>query len=157
MRFAQDEPFISGVEQVQGHKSRSIHTHTHTHWKTLKDSTQLTWLMCLSLSMIWLMMGSGGLLFRDSEPWEWGRFGLRNLTGQEQRQQQKQQQLGVRLHVAVCHGLHWLWEASSVRDITHWPLLHLSKIRVYHHLVLISCTTALLVSQTGHTSPKTWF
>lgn len=29
---------------------------------------KLTWLMCLSLSMIWLMTGSGGLLLRDSEP-----------------------------------------------------------------------------------------
>lgn len=28
---------------------------------------QLTWLMCLSLSMIWLMTGSGGLLLLDSE------------------------------------------------------------------------------------------
>lgn len=47
--------------------------------------TQLTWLMCLSLSMIWLMIGSGGLLLRDSEL-GCNRFrpGPGNLTGQEE-------------------------------------------------------------------------
>ena len=37
--------------------------------KTLQESvSKLTWLMCFSLSIIWLMTGSGGLLPFDSVP-----------------------------------------------------------------------------------------
>lgn len=49
---------------------------------TVSAGTRLTWLMCLSLSMIWLMTGSGGLLLLDSEP-GCDLFGPANLTGQK--------------------------------------------------------------------------
>lgn len=50
-------------------------THARTH-------ARLTWLMCLSLSIIWLMTGSGGLLPLDSVPGcNLFRPGPGNLTG----------------------------------------------------------------------------
>lgn len=51
---------------------------------TVSTGTRLTWLMCLSLSMIWLMTGSGGLLLLDSEP-GCDLFGPANLTGQKEK------------------------------------------------------------------------
>ena len=62
------------------------HKNSQGHYDRNLDSTctQLTWLMCLSLSMIWLMTGSGGLLLRDSEPGcDRFRPGPANLTAQE--------------------------------------------------------------------------
>lgn len=57
-----------------------VHCKVHMYKKKKKksmcmfsDKQQLTWLMCLSLSMIWLMTGSGGFCL-DSEPCGWTLF-----------------------------------------------------------------------------------
>lgn len=64
------------MKQVHA-KERDTHARTHA-----RTRARLTWLMCLSLSIIWLMTGSGGLLPLDSVPGcNLFRPGPGNLTG----------------------------------------------------------------------------
>lgn len=76
--------------------------------------------MCLSLSMIWLITGSGGLLLRDSEP-GCSRFrpGPENLMGQDVKKSQTQFKLFL----------------TDFRNIG--VMSGRSKQGIYHHLVLI--------------------
>lgn len=85
----------------------------------IKAHIRLTWLMCLSLSIIWLMTGSGGLLPLDSVPGcNLFRPGPGNLTGPDRNIE------------SVFKGISLNLE-SSLRSSAHAPI----QPGVYRHLV----------------------